>query len=97
MRNHKEWIIAIGEVKDYYGKGADQIVFGKKSQAIPNHKPDWRYNGNGLLEQGMTQKKLINIIMGLLDTDLDLGFFLQLKKDDLETLVACIRDRVGQI
>ena len=45
----------------------------------------------------MTKEKLINIIMGLLDTDLDLGFLLQLKKDDLETLVACIRDRVGQI
>lgn len=45
----------------------------------------------------MTKEKLINIIMGLLDTDLDLSFLLQLKKDDLETLVACIRDRVGQI
>jgi len=49
------------------------------------------------LEQGMTKEKLINIIMGLLDTDLDLSFLLQLKKGDLETLVACIRDRVGQI
>ena len=45
----------------------------------------------------MTKEKLINIIMGLLDTDLDLSFLLQLKKDDLEKLVACIRDRVGQI
>jgi len=45
----------------------------------------------------MTKEQLINIIMGLLDTDLDLNFLIQLKKDDLETLVACIRDRVGQM
>ncbi len=45
----------------------------------------------------MTKEQLINIIMGLLDTDLDLNFLLQLRKDDLETLVACIRDRVDQM
>jgi hypothetical protein len=45
----------------------------------------------------MTKEQLINIIMGLLDTDLDLNFLIQLRKDDLETLVACIRDRVGQM
>ena len=45
----------------------------------------------------MTKEQLIKIIRGLLDTDLDLSFLLHLKKDDLETLVACIRDRVGQI
>jgi hypothetical protein len=45
----------------------------------------------------MTKEQLINIIMGLLDTDLDLNFLIQLRKDDLETLVACIRDRVDQM
>jgi len=45
----------------------------------------------------MTKEQLINIIVGLLDTDLDLNFLIQLRKDDLETLVACIRDRVGQM
>ena len=45
----------------------------------------------------MTKEQLINIIMGLLDTDLDLNFLLQLRKDDLETLVACIRDRVDKM
>ena len=45
----------------------------------------------------MTKEQRINIIMGLLDTDLDLNFLLQLRKDDLETLVACIRDRVDQM
>ena len=29
-----------GRLKDYYGKGEDQIVFGKELQAIPDHKPD---------------------------------------------------------
>ena len=45
----------------------------------------------------MTKEQLINIIMGLLDTDLDLNFLIQLRKDDLETLVACIRDRVDKM
>ena len=45
----------------------------------------------------MTKEQLINIIVGLLDTDLDLNFLIQLRKDDIETLVACIRDRVGQM
>ncbi len=45
----------------------------------------------------MTKEQLINIIVGLLDTDLDLNFLLQLRKDDLETLVACIRDRVDKM
>ncbi len=45
----------------------------------------------------MTKEQLINIIVGLLDTDLDLNFLVQLKKDDLETLVACIRDRVDKM
>ena len=45
----------------------------------------------------MTKEQLIKIIKGLLDTDVDLNFLLQLKKGDLETLVACIRDRVDQV
>jgi len=45
----------------------------------------------------MTKEQLINIIMGLLDTDLDLNFLIQLRKDDLETLVVCIRVRVDQM
>ena len=42
----------------------------------------------------MTKEKLIEIIRGILKTDLDLNFLLQLKKNELEMLVACIRDRV---
>jgi len=44
----------------------------------------------------MTKEKLIEILRGLLKTDADLNFLLQLKKDELETLVACVRDRVEQ-
>ena len=45
----------------------------------------------------MTKEKLIEIIRGLLRTEVDLGFLLQLNERDLETLVACIRDRVEQV
>ena len=45
----------------------------------------------------MTKEKLIEIIQRLLKTEIDLSFLLQLKKSDLETLVACIRDRVEQV
>jgi hypothetical protein len=45
----------------------------------------------------MTKEKLIEIILGLLKTEADLTFLLQLKTRDLETLVACIRGRVDQI
>jgi len=44
----------------------------------------------------MTKEKLIEILRGLLKTDADLNFLLQLKKDELETLVACVRGRVEQ-
>jgi hypothetical protein len=43
----------------------------------------------------VTNKKLVEIIKGLLATDVDLGFLIRLEKAELETLVACIRDRVG--
>jgi len=42
----------------------------------------------------MTKQKLIEILKRLLKTDTDLDFLLQLKKDDLEKLMACIRDQV---
>jgi hypothetical protein len=44
----------------------------------------------------MTKEELIEIIKNILKTDLDLGFLVQLKKGELETLVACIRERVDQ-
>jgi hypothetical protein len=44
----------------------------------------------------MTKEKLVEKIKELLKTDGDLNFLLILKKEDLERLVACIRDRVDQ-
>ena len=42
----------------------------------------------------MTKHKLIEILRGLLKADMDLDFLLQLRQIELETLVACIRDRI---
>lgn len=44
----------------------------------------------------MTKEKLIEILRGLLKTDAELNFLMQLKNDELERLVACVRDRVEQ-
>jgi type VI protein secretion system component VasK len=45
----------------------------------------------------MNKEKLVEIIQGVLKTDVDLAFLLQLRKSELETLIACIRDRVEQV
>lgn len=42
----------------------------------------------------MSKDELIKILMGLLKTDADMSFLLELGKKDLETLVAVVRDRV---
>ena len=39
----------------------------------------------------------MEIIKDILKTDIDLCFLLQLTETELETLVACIRDRVEQV
>jgi len=44
----------------------------------------------------MKKQALIEILRKLLETDTDLDFLLQLKGDELRTLVACVRDRVDQ-
>lgn len=44
----------------------------------------------------MTKEELIRKIRELLKTDGDLSFLLILKEEDLERLVACIRDRIDQ-
>jgi len=46
---------------------------------------------------GMTKDKMVDKINELLKTDIDLNFLLELKKEELERLVACIRDRVDRI
>ncbi len=45
----------------------------------------------------MTKEKLVEKIKELLKTDIDLDFLLELKKEEIERLVACTRDRVGQV
>ncbi len=45
----------------------------------------------------MTKDKLVEKIRELLKTDIDLNFLLELKKEEPEKLVACIRDRVDRI
>lgn len=45
----------------------------------------------------MNKQKLIDILSGLLLTDIDLSFLLQLKTQEIETLVACVRERVDRI
>jgi hypothetical protein len=45
----------------------------------------------------MTKEELVEKIKGLLTTDDDLSFLLQLKMEDLKTLIASIRDRVDQV
>jgi len=44
----------------------------------------------------MTKEKLIETIKRILNTDADFNFLSQLDEKDLETMVACIRDRVEQ-
>jgi hypothetical protein len=44
----------------------------------------------------MTKDKLLEIIKGILKTDVDLRFLLQLNESELEKLTACIRERVEQ-
>ncbi len=45
----------------------------------------------------MTKEKLIEIIKDLLSADANLDFLIRLDKAELETLAACIRDRVGLV
>ena len=45
----------------------------------------------------MTKEKLVENIKELLKTDNDLDFLLILEEEELERLVACIRDRVDRI
>ena len=47
-----------------------------------------------LVETGMTKEKLVEKIRELLKTDMELLFLLDLKKEEIETLVACVRDRI---
>jgi hypothetical protein len=47
-------------------------------------------------EEILTKDRLIEIIRGLLKASVDLSFLLKMDQSELETLVACIRDRVDR-
>lgn len=44
----------------------------------------------------MTKEELLETIQRVLGTDVDLSFLLQLKRQELETLLACIRAGMGK-
>ncbi len=44
----------------------------------------------------MTKEKLVEKIKELLKADVDLSFLLEMKKTEIETPIASIRDRVDQ-
>ena len=44
----------------------------------------------------MKKEELVKILKGLLKTETDLDFLLELKKEDLESLVAVVRDRLEE-
>jgi hypothetical protein len=46
------------------------------------------------MDEYMNEEKLVRIIQELLRTDQDLDFLTELKREQLERLVACIRDRI---
>ncbi len=45
----------------------------------------------------MTKEELLEIIKKLLKMNTELDFLLRLESEELKTLVACIRDRVGYL
>jgi hypothetical protein len=42
----------------------------------------------------LPKDRLLEIMTGLLQTNVDLGFLLKLDQGELETLVVCLRDRL---
>ncbi len=45
----------------------------------------------------MVKAKLLEIIVRLLETDVDLSFLVGLSREEIETLIACIRNRLDSI
>lgn len=44
----------------------------------------------------MIKEELIKLLKRILERDVDLNFLLKLEPEELETLVACIRDRMDR-
>ena len=45
----------------------------------------------------MTQDELIKLLRRILGTEIDLEFLARLEPEELELLVACVRDRLAQV
>jgi hypothetical protein len=45
----------------------------------------------------MTQDELIKLLKRILGTEIDLEFLSRLEPEELELLVACVRDRLAQV
>jgi hypothetical protein len=45
----------------------------------------------------MTQGELIKLLKRILGTEIDLEFLARLEPEELEILVACVRDRLAQV
>ncbi len=71
--------------------GIEKLDYLDRMSIARNHSP------LETMEAPMTKEKLVEKIKELLKTDNDLDFLLELKKEELERLVACIRDRVDRI
>jgi hypothetical protein len=67
--------------------GHDISIVKKYLSLLTNEKKSYK-------RPPMTKEKLIEILKGILNTDIDLGFLAQLKENEIENLVACIRERV---
>ena len=44
----------------------------------------------------MNKEKLIEILKGILEVDVDLNFLSRLEENEIKTLVACVRERVDR-
>jgi hypothetical protein len=47
-------------------------------------------------QNALNKDELLEILKGLLGTDVRLDFLLQLSEGELETLVVCVRERLDQ-
>jgi len=71
--------------------GIENLPYLDRISITRNHSP------SETMGASMTKDKMVDKIKELLKTDNDLDFLLELKKEEIERLVACIRDRVDRI
>ncbi len=88
-------LASLCEIFQFFGLKSESPVVRIMAEAMPA-----QYDGNVKKKEeipnSMTKEQLIEILQRILKTEAELGFLMQLKKPELETLIACIRDRVDQ-